>query len=55
MEHAMRTALLPTLALAAYALTAQLALADVYRYTDEKGNVLYTDKPRTLPAERLDV
>lgn len=28
---------------------------DVYKYTDEQGNVLYTDKPRTLPAERLDV
>lgn len=29
--------------------------ADVYKYKDEQGNVLYTDKPRTLPAERLDV
>jgi hypothetical protein len=29
--------------------------SDVYKYTDEKGNVLYTDKPRTLPAERLNV
>jgi hypothetical protein len=29
--------------------------AEVYKYTDEHGNVLYTDKPRTLPAERLDV
>jgi len=33
-----------------------LAMAsDVYKYIDEKGNVLYTDKPRTLPAERLNV
>jgi hypothetical protein len=55
MEHAMRTALLSTLALAAYALAAQVAQADVYRYTDERGNVFYTDKPRTLPAERVDV
>ncbi len=32
-----------------------VAASDVYKYTDEKGNVLYTDKPRTLPAERLNV
>jgi hypothetical protein len=31
------------------------AMADVYRFTDDKGNVLYTDKPSTLPAERLNV
>lgn len=31
------------------------ATADVYRYKDEQGNVLYTDKPPTLPAERLNV
>jgi Domain of unknown function (DUF4124) len=55
MEHDMRTALLPTLTLVAYALMAQAAHADVYKHTDEKGNVLYTDKPRTLPAQRLDV
>lgn len=29
--------------------------ADVYKYTDEKGNTLYTDKPLSLPAERLNV
>lgn len=29
--------------------------ADVYKYTDEKGNTQYTDKPATLPAERLNV
>ena len=29
--------------------------ADVYKYTDEKGNVQYTDKPLKLPAERLNV
>jgi len=29
--------------------------ADVYRYVDPKGNVQYTDKPATLPAERLNV
>jgi Domain of unknown function (DUF4124) len=55
MEHDMRTALLPTLTLAAFALVASAAHADVYKHTDEKGNVLYTDKPRTLPAQRLDV
>jgi hypothetical protein len=47
--------LLPTLTLAAFALMASAAHADVYKYTDEQGNVLYTDKPRTLPAQRLDV
>ncbi len=31
------------------------ANADVYKYTDEKGNVLYTDKPMFLPAERLNI
>jgi hypothetical protein len=55
MEHDMRTALLPTLTLAAFALMASAVHADVYKYTDEQGNVLYTDKPRTLPAQRLDV
>jgi len=40
--------------LAASLLTAP-AMADVYRFTDDKGNVLYTDKPSTLPAERLNV
>lgn len=39
----------------AASLTANHAGADVYKYTDEQGNVLYTDKPRTLPAERLNV
>lgn len=37
------------------AVLAAPASADVYRFKDEKGNVLYTDKPSTLPAERLDV
>ena len=40
--------------LAASILTAP-AVADVYRFTDDKGNVLYTDKPSTLPAERLNM
>jgi hypothetical protein len=43
------------LVLAAAALVAGTAGADVYKYTDEKGNVLYTDKPATLPAERMHV
>jgi Domain of unknown function (DUF4124) len=29
--------------------------AEVYKYKDDKGNTLYTDKPITLPAERLNV
>jgi hypothetical protein len=41
--------------LAAAAFAAGTAGADVYKYTDEKGNVLYTDKPATLPAERMNV
>lgn len=44
-----------TLTLAALVLTAATASADVYKYVDEKGNVQYTDKPATLPAERLSV
>lgn len=36
-------------------LLAAPAVADVYKFTDEKGNVLYTDKPSTLPAERLNI
>jgi hypothetical protein len=51
----LRTALTLTLTVAAYALTAQSACADVYEYKDEKGNKLYTDKPPTLPAQRLDI
>jgi hypothetical protein len=31
------------------------AHADVYKYKDDKGNVLYTDKPMFLPAERLSI
>lgn len=34
---------------------AGVASADVYKFTDDKGNVLYTDKPATLPAQRLNV
>jgi hypothetical protein len=32
-----------------------MASADVYKFVDAHGNVLYTDKPATLPAERLSV
>lgn len=31
------------------------AHADVYKFVDEQGRVQYTDKPQTLPAERLNV
>jgi hypothetical protein len=44
-----------TLTLATLVLLAATAGADVYKYVDEKGNVQYTDKPATLPAERLNV
>jgi hypothetical protein len=44
-----------TFTLATSVLLAVQAHADVYKYTDDKGNVLYTDKPATLPAERLNV
>lgn len=40
---------------AAAVLAAGPVAADVYKFKDEKGNVLYTDKPSTLPAERLNV
>lgn len=51
----LRSALTLTLTVAAYVLTSHSAFADVYEYKDEKGNKLYTDKPRTLPAQRLDI
>lgn len=43
---------LAALTLAVVAVTAQ---ADVYKFVDEQGRVQYTDKPQTLPAERLNV
>ena len=36
-------------------LAAGPAAADVYKFKDDQGNVLYTDKPSTLPAERLNI
>lgn len=44
-----------TLTLTAAVFVAAQSHADVYKYKDEQGNVLYTDKPATLPAERLNV
>lgn len=44
-----------TITLTALVLAAGAAGADVYKFTDAKGNVLYTDKPATLPAERLNI
>lgn len=35
------------------AVFSQTVLADVYKYTDAQGKVQYTDKPKTLPAERI--
>lgn len=40
---------------AVLALSAGAAQADVYMFKDAQGNVQYTDKPPTLPAERLSV
>ncbi|HET9448843.1 MAG TPA: DUF4124 domain-containing protein [Steroidobacteraceae bacterium] len=36
-------------------LAAGPAAADVYKFKDDQGNVLYTDKPSTLPAERINI
>jgi hypothetical protein len=55
---AMEKAMLRTLFMltaAAAVLAAGPAAADVYKFKDDKGNVLYTDKPSTLPAERLNI
>ena len=49
----LRTLLMLTAAAAAFA--AGPAAADVYKFKDDHGNVLYTDKPSTLPAERLNI
>lgn len=43
------------LTVSAATMAAGTACADVYKYTDEKGNIQYTDKPPSLPAERLSV
>jgi hypothetical protein len=54
MEKVMlRTLFLLTAATAVFA--AGPVAADVYKFKDDKGNVLYTDKPSTLPAERLNI
>lgn len=49
----LRTVLMLTAATAVFA--AGPVAADVYKFKDDKGNVLYTDKPSTLPAERLNI
>lgn len=49
----LRTLLMLTAATAV--LAAGPVAADVYKFKDDKGNVLYTDKPSTLPAERLNI
>jgi hypothetical protein len=54
MEKVMlRTLFMLTVAAAAFA--AGPVAADVYKFKDDHGNVLYTDKPSTLPAERLNI
>ncbi len=54
MEKVMLRSLL-LLTAAAAVLAAGPVAADVYKFKDEHGNVLYTDKPSTLPAERLNI
>jgi hypothetical protein len=54
MEKAMLRTLFLVTAATAW-LAAGPAAADVYKFKDEHGNVLYTDKPATLPAERLNI
>jgi hypothetical protein len=49
----LRTLFMLTAVAAAFA--AGPVAADVYKFKDDHGNVLYTDKPSTLPAERLNV
>ena len=49
----LRTLFMLTVATAVFA--AGPVAADVYKFKDDKGNVLYTDKPSTLPAERLNI
>ena len=49
----LRTLFMLTAATAVFA--AGPVAADVYKFKDDKGNVLYTDKPSTLPAERLNI
>ena len=49
----LRTLFMLTAAAAAFA--AGPVAADVYKFKDDHGNVLYTDKPATLPAERLNI
>lgn len=44
-----------TLTFTALVLAGGIAAADVYKFTDPQGHVQYTDKPATLPAERLNV
>ena len=43
------------LMMVALVFSASAAHADVYKFVDAHGNVLYTDKPATLPAQRLNV
>jgi hypothetical protein len=54
MEKAMLRTLFILTAATAW-LAAGPAVADVYKFKDDQGNVLYTDKPATLPAERLNI
>jgi hypothetical protein len=55
MEKVMLRTVLMLTAVATAAFAAGQAAADVYRFKDDRGNVLYTDKPATLPAERLNI
>jgi len=46
---------LSLLLLSALTCAAGIAQADVYKYTDPQGRTQYTDKPLTLPAQRMNV
>lgn len=49
------TMLLGSLTLVLTLASGMAGATDVYKDKDDKGNPLYTDKPKTLPAERLNV
>jgi hypothetical protein len=53
MPRPTRTVLVTLTGLSLLAAFSQATQADVYKYTDAQGKVQYTDKPKTLPAERI--
>jgi hypothetical protein len=45
----------PTVIVAAVLLAVSAQASDVFKSTDPQGRPVYTDKPQTLPAQKLDV